>query len=45
VVLRLTSGLAILAGLDADWLYPASAWASWLLPLAACEAWRVTRRG
>jgi small-conductance mechanosensitive channel len=44
VVLRLTSGLAILADLDADWLYPASAWASWLLPLAACEAWRVTRR-
>jgi hypothetical protein len=45
VVLRLTSGLATLAGLDADWLYPASAWASWLLPLAAAEAWRVTRRG
>ena len=45
VVLRLLSGLAILAGLDTDWLYPASAWASWLLPLAACEAWRITRRG
>jgi len=45
VVLRLMSGLAILAGLDADWLYPASAWASWLVPLAACEAWRISRRG
>lgn len=45
VVLRLTSGLASLAGFDADWLYSASAWVSWLLPLAVCEVWRVTRRG
>ncbi|MFM8292442.1 MAG: DUF2306 domain-containing protein [Planctomycetia bacterium] len=44
VVLRLVAGLAFLARLDADWLYPASAWGSWLLPLAACEAWRLTRR-
>jgi hypothetical protein len=40
VVLRLIAGLATLLGLDADWLYPASAWASWLVPLAACMAWQ-----
>jgi purine-cytosine permease-like protein len=40
VVLRLVAGMATLLGLDADWLYPASAWASWLVPLAACMAWQ-----
>ena len=45
VVLRLTSGLANLAGLDSDWVYPASAWVTWLAPLAICEAWRPTLRG
>lgn len=40
VVLRLIAGLATLLGLDADWLYAASAWASWLVPLAACVAWQ-----
>lgn len=44
VVLRLFAGLALLARFDAEWLYPASAWASWLLPLAAYEAWRLIRR-
>jgi hypothetical protein len=43
VVLRLIAGVAHLASLDADWLYPASAWASWLGPLAAQESWRVIR--
>ena len=40
VVLRLIAGLATLVEFDADWLYPASAWASWLVPLAACMAWQ-----
>lgn len=44
VMLRLFAGLALLARFDADWLYPASAWASWLVPLIAHETWRVTRR-
>ena len=44
VVLRLIAGVAHLTSLDADWLYPASAWASWLGPLAAHESWRVIRR-
>lgn len=44
VALRLLAGLADLAGLDADGLYPTLAWASWLLPLAACEAWLVISR-
>jgi hypothetical protein len=33
VVLRLFNGLATVAGFEAWWLYPMSAWASWLLPL------------
>ena len=43
VVLRLIAGVAALAGYEADWLYPASAWASWLGPLAAHESWRFIR--
>jgi hypothetical protein len=37
VVVRLIGGLATVAGVDADWIYPATAWASWLIPLAAFE--------
>jgi len=40
VVLRLTAGLATVADLDSDWLYPFSAWASWLLPLSVYELFR-----
>lgn len=40
VVLRLIAGVATLAAADADWLYPASAWASWLGPIAVHEAVR-----
>lgn len=40
VVLRLIAGLATLAAWDADWLYPASAWAAWIGPLAVHEAVR-----
>lgn len=40
VVLRLIAGVATLAATDADWLYPASAWASWLGPIAVHEAVR-----
>lgn len=45
VVVRLIGGLATVTGVDADWIYPLSAWASWLAPLAAFEiAEAVARR-
>lgn len=45
VVLRLMAGLATVAGIDGDWLYPTSAWTSWLLPLAVYELyWRWSGR-
>lgn len=44
VVLRLIAGVATLAAFDADWLYPASAWASWLGPLVVHEALRPAAR-
>jgi hypothetical protein len=37
VVIRMIGGLATVAGFDALWLYPLSAWASWLVPLVAFE--------
>lgn len=37
VVIRMIGGLATVAGLDALWLYPLSAWASWLGPLLVYE--------
>ena len=37
VVLRLFGGLAVVAGIGADWAYSLAAWASWLVPLAAFE--------
>ena len=37
VVLRLTAGFFIVAGIDSDWIYPMSAWTSWLVPLAVFE--------
>jgi len=45
VVVRLIGGLATVTGVDADWVYPLTAWVSWLGPLAAFEiaeavAWR-----
>jgi hypothetical protein len=40
VVIRLIGGLATVAGFDALWLYPLSAWASWLVPLALFESVR-----
>ena len=45
VVLRLIAGLSIVAGIDSDWTYPVSAWASWLVPVAIYEAiWRFLLR-
>jgi len=38
VVIRMIGGLATVAGLDALWLYPLSAWASWLVPLLIFES-------
>ncbi len=38
VVIRMIGGAATVAGIDAPWLYPFSAWASWLVPLIAYEA-------
>lgn len=37
VVLRLTAGFTIVTNMEADWVYPASAWTSWLIPLAIFE--------
>ena len=37
VVVRLVGGLATVTGVDADWVYPLTAWVSWLGPLAAYE--------
>lgn len=33
VVLRIIAGIAIVAQIQNDWVYPISAWASWILPL------------
>jgi hypothetical protein len=41
VVIRMIGGLATVAGFDALWLYPFSAWASWLGPLAIYEGLRL----
>ena len=38
IVIRMIGGAATVAGVDAPWLYPFSAWASWLLPLMVFEA-------
>jgi hypothetical protein len=37
VVVRLVGGLATVTGVDADWVYPLTAWVSWLGPLVAFE--------
>lgn len=37
VVVRLVGGLATVTGVDADWVYPLTAWGSWLGPLGAFE--------
>jgi len=44
VVLRLTSGLVTVTGIQAAWIDPLSAWASWLVPLAAFELSGVVKR-
>jgi len=41
VVIRLIGGMATLLQLDAEWVYPASVWASWVMPLTIFEAWRL----
>jgi hypothetical protein len=38
VVIRLLGGSATVLRFDAEWVYPASVWASWVLPLVICEA-------
>ncbi|HET6884218.1 MAG TPA: DUF2306 domain-containing protein [Pirellulales bacterium] len=46
VVIRMIGGLATVAQWDAEWLYPASTWASWLVPLIFFElAQRLELRG
>lgn len=44
VVIRLIGGLATVLQVDAQWLYPLSAWASWLAPLAVFETSRLLNR-
>jgi hypothetical protein len=45
VVVRLIGGTATVISVDADWVYPLTAWVSWLGPLAAFEiAEAVARR-
>jgi len=41
VVIRIIGGLATVTDTQAEWIYPASAWASWLLPLASYELYRL----
>jgi uncharacterized membrane protein len=40
VVIRLIGGTATALHVDAEWVYPVSAWASWVGPLAVFETWR-----
>ncbi len=44
IALRMMAGLATVAGFEAGWLYPATAWASWLLPLVGYEVVRAIGR-
>jgi uncharacterized membrane protein len=37
VVIRISGGLATVAGWDEPWVYTCSAWLSWLIPLAVYE--------
>jgi hypothetical protein len=37
VTIRVIGGTATVMNLEADWIYPAAAWASWLLPIAIYE--------
>lgn len=37
VVIRVIGGAATVIGTDAQWIYPASCWASWLVPLMIFE--------
>jgi hypothetical protein len=37
VVLRVVGGLSLVTGVDGDWRYAATAWASWLVPLGILE--------
>lgn len=37
VVIRVMGGLATVLGIDAEWVYPASVWASWVGPLVILE--------
>lgn len=37
VVVRMIGGLATVADIEAEWVYPLAAWASWLVPLLAYE--------
>ena len=43
VVLRLTSGLFTVAGIEDEWTYSLAAWSSWLVPLGAFELLRLRR--
>lgn len=43
VVIRMIGGLATVAGFDALWLYPVSAWASWLVLLLFFESVQLLR--
>ena len=45
VVLRVTAGSFLVLGLDAEWIYPASAWACWLCPLLLLELTEHLRKG
>lgn len=40
VVLRLTTGVSIVSGIEGEWTYQMAAWTSWLVPLAILELWR-----
>jgi hypothetical protein len=44
VVLRVIGGLSLVTGLESDWRYAATAWASWVAPLAAFELVSARRR-
>jgi hypothetical protein len=43
VVLRLTAGVATVAGIEGPWTYTMAAWTSWLVPLGVFEALRLRR--
>lgn len=44
VILRLTAGLAAVAGVEGAWTYQLAAWTSWLVPLVVYELNRMRHR-